>query len=368
MANAAVGTAKVGSAIVGGVAGTGNTVSSDVTVNLSLTKAVGKSGFGIPLILAGGQKTDIPYTECVDIDEVRDACGNDSPITSAAALMLSQSTERFKIAVRAVTGKSTDEIANLFGKDWRQLVVPTEGAEGESTVTEISDMIEKSDREYFATVRDLNAVPSHGVPAVVKGKETQIPRDRTVGFYYPTAGVSAAAALVGAIAQKQPGTYTCKNLILKNMDPLELDDAAVQTIHDKGCLTFVTKAGDNVTTEGKTIGGEYIDIMDGKDYIIYRIQHDSQRILNQSSKVPYNNNGIAQLEAACVGVMKDCYGDGNLIIATGSDGKPAYTVKYGQLSQASAEDREKRHYSLGHFSFSLLGAIHSAEINGNIIV
>ena len=192
MANAAVGTAKAGSAIVGGAAGTGNTVSSDVTVNLSLAKAVGKSGFGIPLILAG---------------------------------------------------------------------------------------------------------------------------------------VSAAAALVGAIAQKQPETYTCKNLILKNMDPLELDDAAVQTIHDKGCLTFVTKAGDNVTTEGKTIGGEYIDIMDGKDYIIYRIQHDSQRILNQSSKVPYNNNGIAQLEAACVGVMKDCYGDGNLIIATGSDGKPAYTVK-----------------------------------------
>lgn len=367
MAGTTVGTATVGEATVGAVS-TGNAVSSDVSVHLTLTKAVGKSGFGIPLILAGKQTKDVPYTECVDMDEVRTACGADSIISTAAKLMLNQSTERFKIAVRAVTGKSADEVPKLLGKDWRQLVVPTEGTDGESTIAELSDVVESTDREYFATVRDLSTAPSKTIAGTVDGKAAQIARDRTICFSYPTAGVYAAAALVGAIAQKQPGTYTCKNLILKDIAPLELDDTQVQAAHDAGCLTFVTKAGDNVTTEGKAVGGEYIDIIDGKDYIIYRIQHDSQKILNQSSKVPFNDNGIAQLEAACVGVMKDCYGDGNLIIATGEDGKPAYKVQYGKLSDTSAADRASRHYSLGRFSFSLLGAIHSAEINGNIII
>ena len=54
MAEATVGTAKAGEAAVGAVS-TGNAVSSDVSVHLTLTKAVGKSGFGIPLILAGKQ-------------------------------------------------------------------------------------------------------------------------------------------------------------------------------------------------------------------------------------------------------------------------------------------------------------------------
>ncbi len=366
MAEATVGTAKAGEAAVGAVS-TGNAVSSDVSVHLTLTKAVGKSGFGIPLILAGGQKAEVPYTECVDMDEVRTACGTDSVITTAAKLMFAQGTERFKIAVRAVTGKSVDEVPKLLGKDWRQLVVPTEGTDGESTIAELSDVVEQTDREYFATVSDLSSVPSKTIAGTVDGKAAQIARDRTICFNYP-AGTYAAAALVGAIAQKQPGTYTCKNLILKGIAPLELDDTQVQAVHNAGCLTFVTKAGDNVTTEGKTVGGEYIDIIDGKDYIIYRIQHDSQKILNQSSKVPFNDNGIAQLEAACVGVMKDCYGDGNLIIASDENGKPAYKVQYGKLSDTSAADRASRHYSLGHFSFSLLGAIHSAEVNGNIII
>ncbi|WOC33054.1 MULTISPECIES: DUF3383 family protein [Caproicibacterium] len=367
MADTKVGTAKVGASAVGAVSA-GNVTSSDIKVQLSLVKAVGKSGFGIPLILAGGQDQEIPYTECLDLDEVRAVCGVNSVIYTAAALMLAQSTERFKIAVRAVTGKSAEEIPNLLGKDWRQLVVPTEGADGESTVEELSDVVEATDRMYFATVRDLNTVPEAAYSGIQDGQPAQIARDRTVGFYYPQKGVYATAALVGKIAQKQPGTYTCKNLILDNLQPLELDDTMVQSVQDKGCLTFVTKAGDNVTTEGKTIGGEYIDIVDGKDYIIYRIQHDSQKILNQSDKVPYNDNGIAQLEAACVGVMKDCYGDGNLIIATGDDGKPAYTVQYGKLSQTSAAERANRHYSLGRFSFSLLGAIHSADVNGSIII
>ena len=65
------GETAAGDTVVGGAdTDTGNLASYDVDVELSLSKSVGKSGFGIPLILVGGQEKEIPYTECLDADEV----------------------------------------------------------------------------------------------------------------------------------------------------------------------------------------------------------------------------------------------------------------------------------------------------------
>ena len=46
----------------------------------------------------------------------------------------------------------------------------------------------------------------------------------------------SAAALVGAIAQKDPGTYTCKNQILKELEPEALDDTQIKT-----CLLYTSR-------------------------------------------------------------------------------------------------------------------------------
>ena len=359
------GETAAGDTVVGGAdTDTGNLASYDVDVELSLSKSVGKSGFGIPLILVGGQEKEIPYTECLDADEVAAVFPAGTPVHDAAKLMYAQSTERFKIAVCGAKEKSAVKVFSLLGKDWRQLVVPTAGTEADSTIKEISDAVEKTDRMYFATVKDLSEAPGKTVE-LEAGKTA--PRDRTVCFKHGK-NAYAAAALVGAIAQKDPGTYTCKNQILKELEPEALDDTQIKTAHDAGCLCFVTKAGDNVTTEGKTLGGEYIDIIDSKDYVIYRIQYGSQKVFNQNDKVAYTDSGITQLENVCVTVMKECYGDGNLIIDTDDSGKPAYSVNYGRRSETSAADRQARRYTLGRFSFSLLGAIHTAKVKGSIIV
>ena len=140
----------------------------------------------------------------------------------------------------------------------------------------------------------------------------------------------------------------------------------MDAIHAKGGITFVTKAGDNVTSEGKVAGGEYIDIVDSKDYVISNLEYKTQKLLNSQPNIPYDNNGIALLESVAVDVMKDAYNNG--IIVANDDGTPAYAVSYASRENTEASDRAARKYVGGQFAFTLAGAIHEAEITGEIII
>ena len=176
--------------------------------------------------------------------------------------------------------------------------------------------------------------------------------------------VLSVAALVGEASGRDVGTFTYKNLILKGIEPEDLSDTEIDAITAANGIAFVTKAGDNVTTEGKAMSGEYIDIVDSKDYVISNLEYQTQKMLNTMGKIPYDNNGIAVLESAAVNVMNDAYNKG--IIATNDDGTPGYSVDYATREETDEADRAARKYLGGHFSFKLAGAVHMVEISGEI--
>lgn len=331
----------------------------DVKVKIDLIKPVGKAGFGIPLILEENATTEKSYTECSDLAEVIAAGFAATTKTyKAANTIFIQDNAPEKIAVCSTTGTTKTWLTNVdnVAKEWRQLIVVTNDAETAISVADIMSTVETLDNKmYFAdlgtddttslTVKDIN---------------------RTVLFYcgatddYP----SPAAALVGATAGRDVGSFTYKNLILKGISPQSLTNTEINAIHNKGGITFITKSGDNVTSEGKVAGGEYIDIIDSKDYIISQLEYQTQRTLNKMAKVPYDNNGIAILESIAVNVLKDAYNNG--IIATNEDGTPAYSVNYAKREETTADDRAVRKYVGGKFSFKLAGAVHTVEITGEI--
>lgn len=330
----------------------------DVKVKIDLTKPVGKAGFGIPLIVEEGATKAVAYTECMTIaDVVAAGFATTSKVYKAVVSMLMQENAPEKFAVCAVSGTVKDWLADVAntGKAWRQLVVVSES---DVAVSDIMTAIETVDNKmYFADV-DVESEESFNVSGI----------SRTILFYckatseYPT----PAAALVGAVAGLDAGSFTYKNIILKGIAPQNLTATQIEAIHAKGGITFVTKAGDNVTTEGKVAGGEYADIIDSKDYVISNLEYKTQKLLNSMDKIPYDNNGIAILESAAISVMKDAYNNG--IIATNEDGSPAYTVNYLLRENTAAEDRVARKYVGGQFAFTLAGAIHEVEVTGEVIV
>jgi hypothetical protein len=173
------------------------------------------------------------------------------------------------------------------------------------------------------------------------------------------------SSLVGETATKDVGSYTYKNIQLKHVNSIEnIKNSQLTAIHDAGAFCCVGKSGYIVSSEGKTASGEYIDIIDARDWIVMNMQYQLQQALIINDKVPYTNNGIALLESYCLNVLKKAYSRG--MIAENDDGTPAYTVNFAKRSETEASDRKARKYVEGKFSFDLAGAIHTVTVNGTI--
>ena len=331
----------------------------DVVVNINTVQPLGKVGFGVPLILEENASTEKSYTVCSNLSEVITAGFAETTHTyKAASLLFMQNNAPAKIAVCATndpTATWLNDVDNV-NKDWRQLIVVS-NSETPTAVSAIMTKVESlKNKLYFA---DLSADDSTSL--TVNGIK------RTVLFYVTDSNYpSPSAALVGATAGLPAGSITYKNMILKGISPQSLTDSEITAIHDKGGITFITKAGDNVTSEGKVAGGEYIDIIDSQDYIISNLEYRTQKLLNTSDKVPYDNSGIALLQSICEDVLKDAYNNG--IIASNDDGTPAYSVNYALREDCTNDDKTARRYIGGSFSFTLQGAVHTVEITGEIII
>ena len=330
---------------------------TDVKVNIDLLKPVGTLGFGFPLILAKVSEKPVAYTECKDLDEVVKAGFDEkSDVYKAANLMLMQNNAPSKFAVCSVTEEIVTVLPSLIGKGWRQLIVVGFVKSGDMKDEEISAYIETTDKMYFTCT---NAVSS----------ASQLKSfNKTVCFEYKSEdyGELAVAALVGATAGYNAGEITYKNIILKGLTAQTYTSAKLTALHENGGITVLEKAGDNVTSEGIVGSGEYIDIIDSKDWIVQQLTYQTQKTLNTMKKVPYDNNGIAMLESIAVNVMRTAYNNG--MIATAEDGSPAYTVDYSLVSDCSPSDIAARKYIGGKFAFTLAGAVHSVEINGEISI
>lgn len=330
----------------------------DVKVVIDQKKILTGAGFGIPLIYAGFVQVEVPYTECANIDEVKLLFGEGTKAYAAASLLFGQAVPPAKIAVYGGTDKALTSLPAVWEKDWRHLIVATEKEAGEeSSLQELAAYVDaKGDKIYFASVKDLAEVTGSG-KAITSFM-------RTICLYHPDDVDCPEAALVGATAGLTVGSFTYKNQMLNGLTPAQFTDTQVAAAQQLGCYCIVRKAGDTVTSEGKTAAGEYLDVVDSKDYIIREIEYRTQRTLNNAPKISYDNNGIALLESVCVNVLADAFANG--IIAVDDKGLPSYTVDYAPRSATKDSDRQQRKYVEGRFTFALAGAVHEAMIHGTI--
>ena len=333
---------------------------NDVQVVIELSKAAPRLGFGYPLIFAGKQTQAVAYKEVGSLEEVVTAgFAATTDVYKTAQLLFMQNNAPSKIAVCASTDDTVTALPAILGEGWRQLIVTSLGETGESTIKEISDYIEAAKKHALFFVK---VDPTDDATAITGVKSN----DRTVLIAYESSDAAhPEAAVVGATAGLDVGSFTYKNIILKGVTAQSYTDAEVDDMHGKGVITILKKAGSLVTSEGIAASGEYIDIVDSKDYIVEQIEYQAQYLLNRVLKLPYDNRGIAALEGVVVSVLKDAANNG--MIAVTDDGDYDYSVTFAPRSECAASDISTRHYAEGKFSFALAGAIHTAKINGTII-
>lgn len=329
------------------------TAVKDITVNISTASAAGSIGLGYPLVIAGKAEKEIAYTECNGLaDVVKAGFVADSEVYKACAVIFAQTNKPKTVAVAATTGKLAAWCGENDDKGFRQ-IVPIMGTE-DSTVPELITAVSAMENKMlFLEVDTVDELPEEK-------------SDRVVAIVYGGTSNYANAAVVGASAGLEAGSFTYKNLVLTGIAPEKLNAATVEAIHDAGGLCIIKKAGDVVTSEGMTTSGEYIDIVDSKDFIISNIIYQGQKLLNDNAKIAFDNVGISQLESVVTNVLAEAYGQG--IIATNEDGTPAYSTTFATRADTSESDRAARTYNGGNFTFNLAGAIHNATINGTLVI
>ena len=328
----------------------------DVEVSITQETVIGSVGFGTPLIFAGKETKAGPYKECSSLEEIKSAgFAEETNTYKAAKLLFMQDNAPKTIAVCASTEVTATALGTIMDKAWRQLIVVSLATEEESTVKEIADYIETTkDRVLFMSVE--STVGLAGMNGL----------DRTYAIVYGGATEFPEAAIVGATAGLDAGSFTYKNMILKGVEPEKLSASELSAIHESNGNAILQKAGDVVPSEGKAISGQYLDIVDSKDYIISNIQYKEQKLFNLNPKVPYTNKGIAAMENEVINVLLDACSMG--IIATDDDDKYIYSTNFPPRSDVSETDRAERVYRSGRFSFELAGAVHNVKINGTLSV
>lgn len=325
----------------------------DITVNITTASVAGSIGLGVPLVITGGAETPVAYTECGSLADVLAAgFAAEDEVYKACAVIFAQKDKPKSVAVCATDKKIAVWLAENAGKDFRQIVAVC--GEEDSTVEEMVTAVSALESKMlFLAVANTSELPA-----------TQ--SERVVAVVYSGNSAYANAAVVGASAGLAAGSFTYKNLVLTGIEAEDLTAAQVKTIHDAGGICIIKKAGDVVTSEGKTTDGEYIDVVDSKDYVINNIVYQGQKLLNSNAKLSFDNVGISQLENVVTSVLADAFRNG--IIAANEDGTPAYSTRFASRADVPAGDRAARTYNGGSFTFDLAGAIHNATVNGTIEV
>ena len=366
---------------------------SDVTVKVNLVTSVGVEPVWFPLLFVDKSNdptlaTKIPYTECTSLGQLetiiaavtdkdtkaekkaKQEKARGTALYQAAHTMFLQSGHPNRFAVVNAgkeDGGSLEKIQALLApyldKNWRQLVAVN--TTELKTTYQLMDWVENLEQRKLFFLRMDPANATYTDTADGDKKYALSDYTRTVAVY--GADTSAVYSVVGATSGKVPGSLNYRNVIVQGAKAAALSAEELEALHTSGIMALVERAGDVVTSTGKSASGDrYLDTIDIEDYVVEQLIYSIQRAMNVNDIVPYNNDGIAILENAAAGVMLDCC-DKGMIVKTDTNSYD-YQVSFPGMTFVPQEDIANREYKLGTVAFTVQGAIDRVAVTVDMTI
>ena len=184
---------------------------------------------------------------------------------------------------------------------------------------------------------------------------------RSYAFYNAGAGTTyPESALFGVILPKNPGSYTCKFKSLAGIAVDDLTDTQSKNARDKNCMIYTEVGGVNITQEGQTAEGEFIDVIIFIDWLEAEIVTNVYGDLVNQDKVPYTDSGAGAIEGDVKTALK-------LGVQRGGIAEdPAFTTSVPKVADVPVQDKANRLLPDVEFTATLAGAIHATTINGTV--
>lgn len=240
----------------------------------------------------------------------------------------------------------------------------------EADVLDAAEWVESNER-LFGVSSDQAGIIDAAVSTDIASKCQQKQYFRTHVWYH---GQAKAEALEAAITANRftyyPGGETWANARLSGITYDTLAEGQALAAHAKNANTFEQMRNFAITQNGKVASGEWIDVIRGRDWLAEQVKINvATQIINADGKVPFTDDGIQIIvngvrQALLLGQ------DRGLIAPDEIDdaGKkiPGFVITYPRAASISPNDKANRILRDLKFSARLAGAIHVAEIKGNL--
>ncbi|AMG47418.1 Protein of uncharacterised function (DUF3383) [Achromobacter ruhlandii] len=240
----------------------------------------------------------------------------------------------------------------------------------EADVLDAAEWVESNGR-LFGVSSDQAGIIDAAVTDDLASKCQRKQYFRTHVWFHGQAGTEALEAAVTANRFTfYPGGETWANTRLAGISYDNLSEGQALAAHAKNANTFEQMRNFAVTQNGKVAAGEWIDVIRGRDWLAEQIKIEvATQLINANGKVPFTDDGIQIL---VTGVRKALMlGQSRGLIAPDemdASGKmiPGFVITAPLSMNISTNDKANRILRDLKFSARLAGAIHVADIKGNL--
>lgn len=220
-------------------------------------------------------------------------------------------------------------------------------------------------QEKIAAYHSIDAgIKDSGVSDDVMSDLKALAYVRCVPLYSRHHDGYGGAAWLGRMFPQNPGrsTWAYKTLTGVAVDELNTTEAA--TIKGKNCNIYNEVAGLNLTEDGRTPDGIFIDIVRGRDWFTARLRERTVTLMANTLKVPYTTGGVDMVVNLLEAQFEEAIDPAYAYVAK----DPPHIITPPIVANASAADRANRLLPDVLFEGTLQGAVHKVGFTGVLAV
>lgn len=340
-----------------------------VNVKISISEGVDNSESFSSILLVGpppadGESSPADVAKYASTEEILAAgWAEDDPVYMAAAIAFMNGASELYIAVKKEEDSGITDALNraLELPGWYGIAVV---GEEQTEYKKVADWAETNSK-LFGYTADCSESISNPVPSTYNysfGVCTKKAAENENNEYI-------AVAMMAKAMSYQAGSETWAYKTLSGVEADDLTAAEIMQLKAANLNYYVECAGKDITLDGKTTSGEYIDVIRFRDWLVNDMQTRIFNLFIKNPKVPYTDNGIALIQNQMIASLKEGQNVGG-IAQTEYDAEgneiPGYTTSVPTSSGVSDADKASRTLSNCTFTARLANAIHIVEISGTL--
>lgn len=191
---------------------------------------------------------------------------------------------------------------------------------------------------------------------------------KSIDTYPNNAYTHVAMLAVGMSYEAGSETWAYKTLTGIEAEPFTTTE--INALKAANLNYYVSCAGKNITLDGKTVSGEWIDVIRFRDWLKNDMQKGIYNLFITNPKVPFTSAGITLIQNQMIASLKKGQKRGGIAEAEYDESGaeiPGFTTTVPTAASVSDADKAARTLKGCKFTARLAGAIHLVEVSGSLV-